>query len=176
MQQLRLDRTEELEQTKQAVVDAISRLDANGQISNQTLVDLHPLVTDWKTDETTLRLGLHDLASAMTRLNEKSGHISMQKEVLLSLRFDEMRARYAGIPPAHAKTFEWIFEDDDTEMHTLSRALRTDTKRRRKSSNNPNSFAQWLKGSNGICWLSGKAGSGKSTLMKYVVRNKQTRE
>ena len=36
------------------------------------------------------------------------------------------------------------------------------------------SFAKWLRGGEGIFWISGKAGSGKSTLVKCVLSNRRT--
>ena len=37
-------------------------------------------------------------------------------------------------------------------------------------------FVDWLRCGEGIFWISGKAGSGKSTLMKYIVDHKSTSE
>ncbi|KAI1325757.1 hypothetical protein F5Y16DRAFT_422566 [Xylariaceae sp. FL0255] len=68
--------------------------------------------------------------------------------VLDSLKFDSMYAREANVSAAHSKTFEWLF--DDTCV-----------------------FYKWLSAkSTGSFWVSGKPGSGKSTLMKFVTRHK----
>jgi hypothetical protein len=48
---------------------------------------------------------------------------------------------------AHEHTFEWIYETH---------------------------FAEWLRRDSGVFWISGKAGSGKSTLMKFLVNNATT--
>ena len=37
-------------------------------------------------------------------------------------------------------------------------------------------FVNWLRSDNCIFWISGKPGSGKSTLMKYLTENKRTKE
>src|ERR1700761_6228839 len=63
--------------------------------------------------------------------------------ILQSLYFKQMKERRSSIPEAHSKTFEWIF-DDLTE------------------------FEKWLQSANGMFWIAGKAGSGKSTLMKFI--------
>lgn len=36
------------------------------------------------------------------------------------------------------------------------------------------SFIDWLKSDSNIYWISGKAGSGKSTLVKFIVSDSQT--
>jgi hypothetical protein len=37
-------------------------------------------------------------------------------------------------------------------------------------------FSNWLQEGSGLFWIHGKPASGKSTLMKYIVRSKQTWE
>ena len=72
-------------------------------------------------------------------------------KILKSLRFPDMRLRHDTIEEAHHKTFEWIF------------------------SKNSSPFREWLSNDGGIFWVNGKAGSGKSTLMKYLADHQQTR-
>jgi hypothetical protein len=85
--------------------------------------------------------------------------------ILPSLMYDEMDMRGESIPQAHADTFGWVFDNA-----TLG-------------------FTDWLADANGgLCdvncgiykitdtspglfWVTGKPGSGKSTLMKYIVHN-----
>ena len=33
-------------------------------------------------------------------------------------------------------------------------------------------FSRWLQSKSGICWISGKPGSGKTTMMKYLIANR----
>jgi len=74
--------------------------------------------------------------------------------ILKSLHFNQIKERHSDIRDAHKKTFEWIFQ--------------------------PNSgvnFVPWLTSSNvtdGIYWITGKAGSGKSTLMKFIQNHEKT--
>lgn len=75
--------------------------------------------------------------------------INRAQSLLASLDFDARSSRYNTIPQAHMNTFEWIFGTN---------------------------FTTWLKSDNGIFWISGKAGSGKSTLMKYIVDHPRTQE
>jgi len=80
-----------------------------------------------------------------------------QQYILDSLEFETMRDRYEAISEAHDKTFNWIFQADMGE----------DTKW--------SNYAKWLREGEGIYWVNGKAGSGKSTLMRYIVEDWRTR-
>lgn len=76
-----------------------------------------------------------------------------------------MDERWAQIEDAHERTFRWILTSEAIE----DEALRTP----QCSVNNPeyktNPFLKWLKNDEEpIFWISGKAASGKSTLMKYL--------
>ncbi|KAE9368295.1 hypothetical protein N431DRAFT_493784 [Stipitochalara longipes BDJ] len=75
-----------------------------------------------------------------------------------SLRFPTMVDRREAISQAHAETFKWIFRpppDDDVPW---------------------SNFIQWLECGTNIYWINGKAGSGKSTLMRYILENPLTLE
>lgn len=71
--------------------------------------------------------------------------------LLESLRFREMPMRHLEIPSTYGDTYTWIFDGSTTP------------------------FQSWLSDGNGIFWVSGKAGSGKSTLMKYLADHRETR-
>jgi len=73
--------------------------------------------------------------------------------VFASLRFPTIRHREEAICAAHQRTFSWIFGSCQQE-----------TANTRPWSN----FVEWLSEDGGIYWINGKAGSGKSTLMKYI--------
>ncbi|KAF2739767.1 hypothetical protein EJ04DRAFT_559668 [Polyplosphaeria fusca] len=82
------------------------------------------------------------------------GHKLFQK-----LHFDDMLHRTHQIPEAFAKTFEWIFHEpsiDDEEVVGWD------------------NFRSWLKGDSDTYWITGKAGSGKSTLMKMIFYDSRT--
>jgi hypothetical protein len=70
--------------------------------------------------------------------------------LMKSLKFDQIDARHMNIRSAHTKTCEWLFQSlqylhwlDTTKLHEHS----------------------------GFLWIKGKAGTGKSTLMKYALAN-----
>lgn len=73
-------------------------------------------------------------------------------DIQRSLQFPLMHDRYRLIQERHHHTLSWIFDDTASP------------------------FRSWLEQDNGAFWISGKAGSGKSTLMKYLNRSQQTRE
>ncbi|KAF3903466.1 hypothetical protein ABW20_dc0105730 [Dactylellina cionopaga] len=73
------------------------------------------------------------------------------------LKFLTIDDRHSAIPEAHRRTFEWIWTDQDRPL------LR-----------NWSNFWKWLTTGKGVYWISGKAGSGKSTLMKYIHHEART--
>src|SRR5437764_519812 len=75
----------------------------------------------------------------------------VRKECLKSLFFDALESRQEHITPASDNTFEWIWSN---------RSLR---------------FTEWLKSGHGAYWISGKPGSGKSTLMKFLSESPRVR-
>lgn len=79
----------------------------------------------------------------------------MQLSFLESLRFPTMSNRQDAIPEAHKRTLNWIFRSVDKE--------------------NPwDNFPRWLASDDDIYWVNGKAGSGKSTLMKFLSSHPET--
>lgn len=74
------------------------------------------------------------------------------KRFLSTLSFPEMNARESEIEDASSDTVDWIIADDFAGSR----------------------FKSWLQSKQGPFWISGKAGSGKSTLIKSVVQASQT--
>ncbi len=78
-----------------------------------------------------------------------------------------MDERRGGINPAHEKTFQWIFQPrPETATGTGTGTQPADVP--------PwSSFVSWLEqdDTSQIYWITGKPGSGKSTLMKYIVES-----
>lgn len=68
-----------------------------------------------------------------------------------SLRFAEMHLRRDSIPEAYTSTFSWFFT-------------------------NGSPFRAWLTNDHKVFWITGKAGSGKSTAMKYLTSHPRTME
>ncbi|KAK8067801.1 hypothetical protein PG996_006913 [Apiospora saccharicola] len=70
---------------------------------------------------------------------------------LQSLIFQDIKQHYSDVNPAHEATFKWTFDRNYTE------------------------FSQWLENGGGYYWVHGLAGSGKSTLMKYLYEHDSTK-
>ncbi|TRX90317.1 hypothetical protein FHL15_008862 [Xylaria flabelliformis] len=94
------------------------------------------------------------------------------------LYFPELLSRERAIDHAHEKTFTWLLHDGDPNENFEEHETYHYDFRRGDSETSRNRIAmcRWLKSGSGIFYISGKAGSGKSTLMKYLAGAPQTRE
>ncbi|KAK3112632.1 hypothetical protein LTR53_010898 [Teratosphaeriaceae sp. CCFEE 6253] len=79
-----------------------------------------------------------------------------REEVLSSLYFAEHDARIRMLDPPWQETFEWISEP-------------------RRDVDSPD-FLRWLRSGSEVFWISGKLGSGKSTIMAHILHNQRTRQ
>lgn len=81
---------------------------------------------------------------------------------LVSGVFDEIDNRKKLIVEAHQSTFSWIF--DETPLIEAGKCLRS-------------SFPKWLEGDDkSVFWITGKPGSGKSTLMKFILASDEPKK
>jgi hypothetical protein len=71
-------------------------------------------------------------------------------KILQALRFPSMHQRYEALVEAHAKTFEWVFRDAGIQWQ---------------------GYRKWLREGQGVYWVQEKAGSGKSTLMRFLAED-----
>jgi len=83
------------------------------------------------------------------------GHGQVESKFLSWLNFPRMTARQKWVCQASLNTFSWIFEMNEGDN---------------------NNFATWLTKGTGIYWIAGKAGCGKSTLMKFISNQHQTND
>jgi hypothetical protein len=97
-------------------------------------------------------------ASQLDKMIQDIGRVSIEELnihrqliILQSLQFESRMDRQESIAEAHQETFQW--------------ALTPDSK-----------LGKWLSAPSGCFWVSGKAGSGKSTLMKFIVNSPKSRE
>ena len=93
-----------------------------------------------------------------TMMGTDEKEINIRKWVLDSLGFAAMQNRQEEVAQAYHRTFEWIFEEPSEEHMPAPWT----------------NFVDWLRRGDGIYWVNGKAGSGKSTLMKYIYNNSRT--
>lgn len=83
--------------------------------------------------------------------------VTKQAHIRESLAFPEMRGRFDLVSEAHEETFHWLVDGTRTEDTDTSNAHKV--------------FSDWLTKGDGIFHISGKLGSGKSTLMKFLSEN-----
>lgn len=98
------------------------------------------------------------LTTKVSALSIQEREFAHEEFVLSGLNFEQRPERHNSIPKAHMRTFNWLFDassDDDSSQRR---------------------FVEWLKGGEGVYWISGKPGSGKSTLMKFACQHRSTME
>ena len=93
----------------------------------------------------TAHQAMEDIAAGIRKLHVDDVAV---EQVLSSLDFPGMADRHYNITDAASNTFKWPFEDGP--------------------------IATWLKEGSGLFWVRGKAGSGKSTLMKSIMADRRT--
>lgn len=108
-------------------------------------------------------VGPHELGDAGPVQDTLRGHPQIQPwsavsgriidRLLMKLSFDEMFGRQERIPDNFQGTFQWIYSEPQDPDKPWD------------------SFSSWLTQGRSIYWITGKAGSGKSTLMRMLLYN-----
>ena len=99
-----------------------------------------------------------DISNEFREHERRQAEREQHTHLLDSLWFAEMLVREETIADAHRKTFRWIFDESGRAVLPW------------------NNFVTWLENGEGIYWISGKAGSGKSTLMNFLCQHERTKE
>ncbi|KAF4459825.1 P-loop containing nucleoside triphosphate hydrolase [Fusarium albosuccineum] len=76
--------------------------------------------------------------------------------ILHALEFREMKERQAKVAKAYDDTLKWVYGDPGSTKRPWD------------------SLSKWMESGSGIYWINGKAGSGKSTLMKFINAHQTT--
>lgn len=149
-------------QTQQAGFD---QLDQTLQIFIRNLADQQRHITDHITNEHIVtqevvrsehlqtRSQLHHQFESL-KLNENQSELNAR--LLASLRFDSIFARQNQVSEPAFDTFNWVFESQSRSSWP--------------------SLTEWLVDGNGPFRIQGKAGSGKSTLMRFILEHEKTKE
>jgi hypothetical protein len=103
-------------------------------------------------------LGQADSTATAIQVEREMILLMTENGVLDSLDFPTMQDRHEDVDIAHKKTFEWIYKEASPAEQSWS------------------NFSRWLQHGDGIYWINGKAGSGKSTLMKHLFGHLRTRQ
>ncbi|KAK8855235.1 nacht nucleoside triphosphatase [Apiospora arundinis] len=106
---------------------------------------------------------LESLRQQLAALNAKFDRRWMlEHSIVESLHYDTLHVRHDSIPEAHIKTFHWILERRARNKRGVVYPRST--------------FLTWLTKGDGLYWISGKPGSGKSTLMKFIAGHAKTQD
>lgn len=127
----------------------------------QTTLDEFKLIIQEKEPENAGSFSVADIEALrrqISALDTLNADVARDHSFLDSLRFRRQPERHKSVPKAHRQTFSWIL--DPLNRHIEASKLRL-----------------WLQQTDtGIFWVSGKPGSGKSTLMKFVADHEETRK
>lgn len=91
--------------------------------------------------------------------------IAKEQSFLRTLNFASRLFRHDDIPLAHKKTFQWALAEQLPQPEH-------ETEQCSGLTNDQPFLLKWLRHGDGAFWVSGKAGSGKSTLMKVHRRSR----
>ncbi|RTE76951.1 hypothetical protein BHE90_008571 [Fusarium euwallaceae] len=138
-------------------LDAITSEDALGEPRRKALFR-KLWEAEWRPSDTHLQSEFQ-ITSGDSTLNQ-----NIQGQIIQSLHFSSIVAREKAISKPYETTYRWIFRSD----HNSGQG---------SPSNRRQSFAQWLEDSSSkVYWITGKAGSGKSTLMNFIVHHSLTKQ
>lgn len=98
----------------------------------------------------------------MARLSICKAAAVKENQILRSLSFDSRPIRHSSITNASARTFEWAFKQAESQADTAS------------SASVGGRLLPWLREGDGVFWVTGKPGSGKSTFMKFIADHPTT--
>ena len=154
---LKLDVAQQLECLIKGVQDAIFQLQAETKRRNDIVQHkseaVHEVISKDNAGRKPSWEDMEELSNNISSLANEVRLSASDQMLLNSLHFDYMAQRQATVEPAHEQTFGWVLDPSS-----------------------PVKFNDWLQFEDGIYWINGKAGSGKSTLMKFLLNHTKTGE
>ncbi|KAK8055212.1 hypothetical protein PG993_000439 [Apiospora rasikravindrae] len=119
--------------------------------------------------ETTVKERLEQTDQTGAAFREEVQEMEFHKKFMQSLFFPEMARRETEIKDAAPGTLHWIYGQDlvakSDEEHSMKCNRATFE-----------GFVDWLRYDDCEYWISGKLGSGKSTLMSYIIDDQNTKK
>jgi hypothetical protein len=110
-------------------------------------------------DSILTKFDLNQLETKISDYQSITDNLSKEQAILRSLCFRSMTVRQSQIPETYSRTYRWIYEPYEL--------LFSDPRSHVK-------LTEWFQSTDSLYWISGKAGSGKSTLMKFLFNNYKT--
>ena len=152
---LNVDEMQGIERKYLAVQEALTQLQSEAKLQSTTLQATYkairrddpveaPTTPAWVDD-------MKDLCLKLSSLAREVGSTASDQMLLRSLHFKDIRTRETQVASSHKETFQWLLD-----------------------SHSPTNVTQWLESQSGMFWVTGKPGSGKSTLMKFLVAHSRT--
>lgn len=120
----------------------------------------------------TVEQAQRDITAEVTEASSKAALQTKQQTLLQSLKYPGMNERRNHIKESHEATFRWALRrrhesasdesDDEREIDIWGHDIIP--------------FIEWAQSDQSSYWISGKPGSGKSTLMKFIIESRETQQ
>lgn len=163
-EQVKLDRVKELDVIKDSLQVAVEQIKDDAQLGMESVKAHNKKL---RKAQNVAMANMHEFSNRLQRMRtaaddavKATARIAQERNCLRSLLFTEIERRYGNVEKAHTATFDWIFRDNVPSGNDQNTRVE---------------FGQWLREREGHFWVEGKAGSGKSTLMKYIYEHKKTK-
>ena len=160
---------EKIEQELEGLKQNISQV--SKQLESLTLQPSTAPARDTDTNKDTMDV----LLRLVKKLHSTLVNTSFLERVLAQLWFPSLDARQDNVRDATDGTFEWILDEKQTSRPS-NQMYNELLKRENERENARSSLESWLRADSSIFHISGKAGSGKSTLVKYVAHHDNTQQ
>ncbi|CZR56317.1 uncharacterized protein PAC_06205 [Phialocephala subalpina] len=172
----------EVKQWQKELVDEVHQSNWKPQNENAMLRFLAKLSSGAKEEEN--EKAMIRFSAKLSASAKEDGDMLIKHHILERLRFGEMEDRSERIPKAHSKTFDWIFRSseasdgqlDQVESSSGHNVTTGNSPKDPKTQGQWSNFVHWLQSDSSLYWITGKPGSGKSTLMKYLQSDHRTLE
>ncbi|PYI35691.1 hypothetical protein BP00DRAFT_362450, partial [Aspergillus indologenus CBS 114.80] len=116
----------------------------------------------------------NQISETLGRL-EQTASLIRSSSILETLRFQEMKERYNSLNKAHRGTFSWLLGTGSTDVGSdPGSSSICQPEQQELLLHERKRFIDWLETGTRIFHISGKLGSGKSTLMKFICEHAET--
>jgi hypothetical protein len=154
---IRDDQLQGLDEDSRKAIQSI--LESNKELSMRVTSQTEKILDRQNADSALASLRHNEVLHAITNRNLQPYSIrDVTREIKDRLHFTRKDDRYDDITAAHQNTFSWALEGSTKGLSSWS------------------SLTDWLRAHGGVYWINGKAGSGKSTLMKYLYQDRRFME
>ncbi|KAE9370522.1 hypothetical protein N431DRAFT_492596 [Stipitochalara longipes BDJ] len=155
---MQTSRSTDLFEQRKAVAQMLDRLDmATSSFSKSSLAVKGSSPGELSSQSKHSKSAKNEKSTPFRALEDQ---LKVKQEVEISilkyLQFSTMPERLEEVSEVHQRTFKIMFEPQKDNPWSC--------------------FTSWLKTGEGIFWINGKAGSGKSTLMRYIYGHPKTRQ